>query len=224
MPGLKKHHADVRFSSNKVTPDEIDKRIQYHVLKPSASGSFLGTVESAAAASFVIDQTKCDYPRTVLFSMTGVAGGMGGTATVYGKDQFGVSQNEAIGFASAAGGGTAAGTLIFDSISSATLDGLDGLGGTAIGTASLGFAIGTAAGIVSWFGLPAKIGAVGDVKNIIWNDNGTIKGVNGGTVAGTAYVDTSKHAFRHNQIVAAADDIYVDFLPSYNSENDVNVS
>lgn len=218
MPGLKRHHADFRFSGNKVTPDEIDQRVYYKVMKPSASATFIGTVEATGADSFVIDQTKVDYPRTLLLTITGVAGGMGGTATITGTDQFGIAQTETVGFGSAAGGGTVAGTKIFDTVSAATVDGLDGLGGTAVGTASIGFAIGTAANIVAWFGLPVRIGAVSDVKRIIWNDNGTIKGVNGGTLS-TTYVDTSRHAFRHNEVLAAADDLYVEVLSSYDSSD-----
>lgn len=223
MPGLKKHLPDVRFSANKVTPDEIDQTVYYTVQNPSVSASFIGTVEATGADSFVIDQTKCDFPRNLLLTITGVAGGMGGTATVTGTDQFGVSQSEAIGFGSAAGGGTAAGTKIFDSVSAATVDGLDGLGGTAVGTCSLGFAIGTAAGIEAKFGLPVKIKAVSDVKKIFWNDNGTQKGVNGGTVNST-YVGTANHDFNIGQIVAAADSFHVEVLSTYNSENDSNVA
>ena len=147
---------------------------------------------------------------------------MGGTMTATGTNQFGVAQTESIGFGSAANGGTAAGTKIFDTVTSATLDSVVGLGGTAVGTASLGFAIGTAANIVAQFGLPAKIQTINDVKKIIWNDNGTIKGVNGGTVTST-YVSTTTHSFNTGEIVAAADDFYVEILPTYNSEYDANV-
>jgi len=222
MP-LKKHMPDIRFGGNKVDVDEINHKFRYHVLKPSVSASFIGTVNATGADDFVIDQTKCDYPRTLLLTITGVAGGMGGTATITGTDQFGVAQSETLGFGSAANGGTIAGTKIFDTVSAATVDGLDGVGGTAIGTASIGFAIGTAANLVAKFGLPDRIGAVSDVKKIIWNDNGTIKGVNGGTVSST-YVDTAKHSFNIGEVVAAADDFYVEYISTYDGENDVNVA
>lgn len=212
-----------RFSAARVQPSELDQRFYYHVLKPSVSATFIGTVEATAATAFVIDQTKVDYPRTLLLTLLGVAGGMGGTATIIGTDQFGGSINETVGLASAAGGGTTAGTKIFDTVTSASIDGLAGLGGTAVGTASLGFAIGTAAGIVAQFGLPAKLGAVADVKRIIWNDGATIKGVNGGTVSST-YVSTTTHSFNVGQVVAAADDFYVEFLTTYDSSEDVNVA
>lgn len=225
MPGLKLHYPDVRFSANKVTPDEVDQTVYYTVQNPSVSASFLGTVttSTAAGAAFVLDQTKCDFPRNVLLTITGEAAGMGGTATVTGTDQFGVAQTETLGFGSAANGGTIAGTKIFDSVSTANLDGVLGAAGTAIGTASLGFAIGTAANIVAQFGLPVKIGAVADVKKIMWNDNTVQKGVNGGTVTAT-YVGTAKHSFNIGQIVAAADAFHVEILSTYNSETDKNVA
>lgn len=224
-PGLKGMGGlpSFRFAAARVQPSELDQRFYYHVLKPSTSASFIGTVEAAAAGDFVLDQTKVDYPRTLLLTLLGEAAGMGGTATIYGTDQFGGSINESVGLASAAGGGTSAGTKIFDTIASATLDGLDGDGGTAIGTASLGFASGTGAGIVAQFGLPVRIGAVSDVKRIIWNDAATIKGVNGGTVTST-YVDTAMHSFNIGQIVAAADDFYVEIITTYDSTGDVNVA
>lgn len=223
MPGLKKHHSDVRFSGNKVTPDEIDMRVRYMVQNPTVSASYIGTVTSAVAADFVLDNISMDYPRNVLLTITGVSGGMGGTVTIVGTNQFGVGITEEIGFASAANGGTKAGTKVFEYVTSATLDGLAGLGGTAIATASLGAAIGTAANIVNWFGLPVKVNAVSDVKKILWNDAGTMKAVNGGTVTST-YVSVANQAFTHGQIVAAADGVYVEVLPTYDSSNDANVS
>lgn len=224
MPGRKQHEPDIRFAGNKITPDEVDMRVRYTVQNPSVSASFLGTVETAAAAGapYVMDQVKCDYPRNVLVTITGEAAGMGGTATITGTNQFGVAQTETIGFASAANGGTAAGTKIFDTVTAGTVDGIDGDSGTAVGTASLGFAIGTATGIVNLFGLPVKIQAVSDIKRVIWNDNTVTTGVNGGTVSST-YIGVDNNTFTHGQIVAAADAVYVDILTTYNSENDKNV-
>lgn len=224
MPGLKKHEPSIRFSANKITPDEIDQRIRYTVQNPSVSASYLGTVTTATTTggAFVMDSIACDYPRNLLFTLTGVAGGMGGTMTATGTDQFNRAQTESIGFGSAASGGTLAGTKIFDTVTSATLNSVVGVGGTAVGTASLGFAIGTAATQVAQFGLPVKIKAVGDVKRITWNDSTVQKSVNGGTVNST-YVGTATHSFNVGQVVAAADAFHVDILTTYTSENDANV-
>ena len=223
MPGLKKHDPAVQFSGNKVTPDEMDKRVYYHVLKPSIGDAFVGTVEAAAAGDFVLDQILVDYPRTLLLTILGEAAGMGGTATITGTDQFGVAQSETLGFGSANGGGTVAGTKIFDSVSAVALDGVDGDSGTAIGTASIGLAKGTAAGIIANFGLPVKIGATSDVKRIIWNNGATITGVGGGTISST-YVTTASHSFNVGQVVDAGDDYYVEILSTYDSSNDANVA
>ena len=79
MPGLKKHESSFRFSDNRVTPDELDIILDYTVANPSVSPSYFGTVSSAAAAAFVLDNVTADYPRSILWTITGVAGGMPGT-------------------------------------------------------------------------------------------------------------------------------------------------
>lgn len=223
MPGLKQNGPGIALSGNKVTPDEFDQIQQYIVFRPTISDTWVGTVTSATAnAAFVLDRVKMDYPRNVLFTMLGVAGGMGGTITVVGKDQFGRSVTESIGFASAAGGGTAAGTMIFREVSAGTLTGIDGLGGTAIGTAKLGAAKGTAAGIVNLFGLPCKIRATSDVKAIHWDANGTGTSLNGGTIS--ALIGTARHTFVGTSVVAATDTYIVSVLSTYDSTKDANVA
>lgn len=214
-----------RFSGNRVQPSEIDQKINYRVDNPTVSGSFFGSVVGTGTglvAALALTNVQTDYPRNVLVSITGVAGGAGGTVSVTGTDQFGGSQSESIGFATAAAGGTAVGTKIFNTISAATAT-FALIGGTGVGTASLGAAIGTAAGQEAWFGLPVRIKSVSDVKKIMWNDNATMTAVNGGTVSST-YVNTTTHAFTHGQIVAAADGIYVDVLSTYDGAADSNIS
>lgn len=225
MPGLKKHLPDIRFSANKLTADELDLRVNYRVQNPTVSGSFFGSVVGTGTglvAALALTNVQADYPRNVLVSITGVAGGAGGTVSVTGTDQFGGTQSESIGFATAAAGGTAVGTKVFNTISAATAT-FALIGGTGVGTASLGVAIGTAAGQEAWFGLPVRIESVSDVKKIMWNDNAVMTAVNGGTVT-SSYVNTTTHAFTHGQIVAAADGIYVDVLTTYDSTNNSNLS
>jgi len=217
MPGLKKHHADVRFSGNKVTPDEVDMRQRYVVTYPSIGASTLGTAAAGTVnVAWTAVNTILDYPRTVLFSVTG--GTTGGTTIINGNDQFNRSVTETITIATAAAGGTVAGTKIFDSFSSGTYY---PAGGDNTSTAVLGYAKGTAAATRAWFGLPVKIKATGDVKRITWINNGTQTDINGGTIA--AYVDTAQHAIRGTAIVAATDIYIVDVLSTYTSENDANV-
>lgn len=218
---FKKFEPAVRFSGVKVAPDELDEVKQYIVLNPSTSTTYIGTVTSATAnAAFVLDAVRPDYPRNLLFSILGVAGGVGGSATVVGKDQFGVTQSESFTVGSANGGGSVAGTKIFGEVTSGTLTYIDGAGGTAIGTARLGFAIGTAAGLVAKFGLPDKIGALTDVKVVLWDDNTVMKAVNGGTIT-SSYVGTAPYSFTHGQIVAPEDSIIIRYRSTFSSEENI---
>lgn len=186
---LKQTDAGVQFSGVKVTPDEIDQDMQYIVLNPSDSTTYNGTVETAVAAAIVLTNTKLDYPRNLKFSALGVAGGLGGTLVMNGKDQFGNVIQETLGFATAAGGGTANGTKVFAEVTSGTYTPV-GLGGTAVGSAKLGPAIGTST-TGPLFGIPAKLGAVTDIKNVTWINNGTAT-----KAGGTAQVDLVNNAFR----------------------------
>lgn len=222
MPGLKVIDPSFQFSGNRVTPDEYDEQLYYTIQAPSVSATFYGTAASASVVAVGLTNTKADYPRNVLLTLLGVAGGMGGSVTVNGYDQFGRSVNETFGFGSAAGGGTAAGTKIFAEITSATVTPV-GLGGTAVGTVSLGVAAGTASGIATLFGLPWKIRAVSDVKSITWINNGTATAINGGTVT-SAHVGTANHTFMGTQIPVITDRYTVRVKPTYNASNDAAVS
>lgn len=225
MPGLKKYFPDVRMGGNKVTPDEIDRYENYYVVHPSVSDTFYGTVSTAVTtgAAIVFTNVRADYPRNILFTMLGVAGGMGGTAVVNGKDQFGVTIQETVSFGSAAGGGTVAGTKVFSQLTSGSVTGVVGLGGTAVGTAKLGVASGTASGIANLFGLPVRVQAVGDVKTLTWVNNGTVTAVNGGTIT-SSHVGTANHTFMGTSVVAITDSYYVRTLTTFNSENKTNLA
>lgn len=225
---LKKYFPDVRFGANKVDPDEINARHFYQVTYPSigtaAVWAGLGTGDVAAVGTLA--NTTMDYPRNLLLTIVGVAGGEGGTATIVGKNQFGDSITESIGFATANAGGTAAGTKIFSSVSAATVN-VVGLGGTAVGTVSIGYAAGTAAGIVAKLGLPVRIGAASDVKRLTFIKNGAVTVMTGGTIGTAAlngYIDTTNHSFMGTQIIAATDIYSLDILSTYNGENTTNVA
>ena len=120
---LKKHLPDVRFGGNKVDPDEINAKVHYNVIYPSVGTASvyagLGTGDVTAVGT--IQNLVMDYPRNLLYTITGVAGGEGGTATVTGKNQFGETISESVGFATANAGGTAAGTKIFESVSAVSV-------------------------------------------------------------------------------------------------------
>jgi len=216
MPGLKRHFPDIRFSGNKVTPDEIDSYRQYCVIKPGVGTAVIGTVApGTVAGTFVLDTTRLDYPRNLLFSIVGPAGGVGGTVSVTGKNQFGVTQSETITIASAAGGGTQAGSLIFAEVSLGTYD---PNGGDNQGTPCLGVAIGTAGGTATGckFGLPDKIGGTSDIKAITFIDNGAVA-----EHAAAGVANVFDHSFSPAQAVAAADDYIVLYKPTYDLDNEV---
>ena len=220
MPGLKIHYPDVAFSQNKVTPDEMDMRHQYAVLKPSIGTAAVGTMAAGTVSgAMTLVNVACDYPRNLLFTVVGPAGGVGGTCTIVGKDQFGRTQTESIAFASANAGGTVAGTAVFDTVTSATYY---PNGGDNTSTATLGYAFGTAAALKFWLGLPIKIAAAGDVKRITYIKNGVVTALTGGTIS--TYVSTTTHAICGTEILAATSDYVVDILSSYNSRNDTNVA
>lgn len=225
MSGLKEN---VQYGAGQygaqVTPDEIDRFEYYNIVHPSLSVSAIGTVSSASTAAFVLDNIRPDYPRTLAVSILGVAGGMGGTVTVNGYDHFGGTQTETVGFASANGGGTVATTKVFSRVVSAVTTGLDGLGGTAVGTARIGYEFGTAANRVAKFGLPVKIAAVSDVRNITFTSQGVGgTALNGGTIA-AANVDITDSSFKPGRIVAGTEHYIIKIKSTYDNSGKPNLT
>ena len=58
----------------------------------------------------VITNRTPDWPRNINFALAGTGVGMAGTLDVNGRDQFGASQSESLGFGSADNGGTVVGS------------------------------------------------------------------------------------------------------------------
>lgn len=225
MSGLKEN---VQYGAGQygaqITPDEIDLTQQYIITNPSLSAVQIGTVSSTGTAAFVLDNIRPDYPRTLLLSILGVAGGMGGTATIGGWDQFGQPISDTIGFGSANGGGSVATTKIFGRVQGGTITGLAGLGGTAVGTARIGYAVGTATNLVAKFGLPMKIAAVTDVRNISYTSQGVGgTALNGGTIA-AANVDVTNSAFIPNRILAGTETYVVAVKSTFDNSGKPNMS
>lgn len=225
MPGLKKYFPDVQFGANKVTPDEIDRYETYDVTFPSTSATWVGTAAGGTAdqaKALVLINTTTDYPRNLLYSVVGT-NDMGGTWVVNGEDQFGSSVTETVALATAAAGTPAvavAGTTCFASVSSGTFT----VDGNAVGNGSarLGLAIGTSATAKFWLGLPTKIGAATDVKTIAWSSEFVQTTVNGGTVTGTTFVNTSNHAISNDSIMGGTETFTVIFKPTYDAQEDGN--
>lgn len=193
------------FSGARVTPDEMDTYTQYVIMKPSASASELGTVNGTANAAITISQTQLDYPRNVLASFTCANGG--GTVILNGTSQFGEVIQETITITAAANGGTTGGTKVFAHVASGTWYPNVSTAGTLV----LGYAIGTANS--SKFGLPSKIAATTDVKMVNWIDNGVMKAQ--GTPS--TYADTTNHAWKTTDTIAAADDYIILFRSTYDN-------
>jgi hypothetical protein len=216
MPGLKRHLPDIRFSGNKVSPDEIDMYQTYNILHPSVSASALGTVNGTAGSGGIAPVvSELDYPRNVLYSITG--SDLGGTLVVNGQNQFGGTQTETLSVAAAAGGGTVAGTKVFATLGTMTFT-KDGEAGTQV----VGYAI---AAEEAKFGLPNKVGGTGDIKRAVWIDADVTKVMTReGTASPAVVLDTVNHGVTVNVSggIAAADSFVVTYVPSYNSENEAN--
>lgn len=215
--------AFMKGAGGAVAPSDIDFYQQFVFYNIGTSSTSLGTAELTAAGAFVFDNVQLDYPRNVLFSILGVAGGMGGVATLRGYDRWGNAISETFTVGSANGGGSVAGTRIFTKVSSATLDSIDGLGGTAVGTARFGYAIGTASTLKMWLGLPTKIGGTGDVKMITYVKNFVSTPVAGGTI-GSSQVNATYHAIGGTEIAGSAHTYAVLYKPTYDNSGKANLS
>jgi len=227
MAGLKKHHADVRFSGNKVTPDEMDRYERIYIINPSISASYLGTaaaITGSTSGTFVMLSQAMDYPRTPLVTLTCASSTITvGTVSLTGTDQFGQAITEDISL-SGTSGVTRAGTKIWKTITSGDITTANTGGqGSALATITLGVAVGTTSGQVARFGLGNKIGAVGDVKMVTWVHDGTATPITAGTVI-SSLVNATSHSFAGTQIVEAVDRYMVEMVPTYNAENEVNMA
>ncbi len=193
-----------------VTPDEIDRYEQYVVIHPGTSHTAIGTAAvgtSTTTQAFVITNLRPDYPRNLLFDLSG-SNDIGGTATINGFDQFGNAQTEALGFGTVVSPGTQyAGSKIFAQVVSGSMTFAAGSAGN--GTPKLGYASGTAnatgTALGYLFGLPTKIAKVSDVKGLTWDNNTTTTALFGGSIGTSVLVKTAQHAFRGTSAVALTD-------------------
>ena len=190
---LSKHYPDIAFSGNKVQPQEIDRYEVYSVNLPFSTGGsiaqWFGTAvgTSLQTPTYGVINKIADYPRSLRMTITCAAGSTkGGTAVVTGKDQFGKTQTETLGFAVAANGGTAIGTKVFAEVSSASI----AIGTSNAGNGTVCISSGVA-GTTALFGLPIRLGGTTDVRLLTWKSNGTTVSVNGGTIAGFVDTETS---------------------------------
>lgn len=218
MSGLKKHlHAlSIAKSEYAVVPDEID-RYEVFTIKPAISTTFFasaGTAGTAASVAMTITNRIPDWPRNINFILAGSAAGMAGTLVVNGRDQFGGSIQESIGFTAADNGGTTVGTKVFAQITSGTLN-----YGTAVGNGTPG--IGFVPGTGCLLGLPVKIGKAADVVHLGMSAGTGPITYGGGTIA--AFVDSGVHAVRPAAALNGTSVINVWVKPSYLESNQKGV-
>ena len=204
MSGLKRTHFELRTTGTTangvptphqaITPDEIDRYEVVTIVNPNTLtavnwfGTWAVAGTAAAAQAMVVRNAISDWPRNAEFSIKGSATGMAGTASVTGRDQFGVSITETFGFGSADNGGTVVGTKVFASVTSATLN-----FGTAVGNGTASLGVGTT-GTTALFGLPFKVGGTTDLKILSVNAGTGGVTVNGGTIA--AFIDVTTHSIK----------------------------
>jgi len=227
MAGLKKHYSDIRFSANKVTPDEIDRYERTYIIRPSISATYLGTaaaITGSTSGNFVMLNEAMDYPRTPLVTLTCASSTITvGTVTLTGTDQFGKAITEDISLLGTSGV-TRAGTKIWKTVTSGDITTANtGAQGSALATITLGVAVGTTAGQVARFGLGHKIVAAADVKMVTWIHDGTATPITKGTVI-SSLVSAASHSFAGTQIVEIVDEYMVESVPTYNAEAEVNVA
>lgn len=208
------------FGGAQIAPRDVDQYVERFIFAPSVDFAWFGTCTSATANAPVVTKNNLpDWPRNLAYSVTGVAGGMGGTFTARFIDQFGGTVTETVTIGSANGGGTVYGTAICGKYGTATFSPI-GLGGTAIGTVSIG--LGTAPGATgNWFGLKTKIAGTSDVKNIVWITTNTVTTLAGGTAIGTlvngAGGTVPQHAFQGTSGVAITDRYHVTLKPTFDN-------
>ncbi len=204
-----------------VSPSDIDRVSQITIVHPSVTAGAIGTCKGTTAAATVAVvkvNELIDYPRNLLYQITGAAEGEGGTFTSNVIDQFGYPVVEKIGFGTAASGGSAYGTTIVSKWISGSVS-LVSATGTNVGTVTVGY--GTDAGS-TWFGLQTKIAGTADVKSITWDKNGAITALNLGTNIGSM-VSTSLHAFQGTGGLAITDIYTATIKPTYSNLGKANI-
>lgn len=213
---MKRHDPAFQASGNKVTPDELGYDLQYVVINPATTETYFGTTAiggTAAQKALVVINPKADYPRNLMFGVQGT-NLTSGTWVVNGKDQFGNIITEAGTVAAATAGGTTLGTKIFSEVTSGTFSFSSGSVGN--GTPKLGVAT---AGTTALFGLPAKLAATTDIKNIAMGYTGVGTNAAGTFVFGgtpSSATDIDNHAFKAPQtLVAGSTWFVVTYRPSY---------
>lgn len=201
---MKRNEPAVRFSGEKVTPDEVGFDLLYTVVNPSIDAQWFGTAvgTSTQTPTFGIINGYADYPRNVRYVLGAASGSTaGGTIVITGKDQFGSGVTETLGVATAANGGTTVGTQVFAQVTAVSCT----LATMNAGNGTIQLGVGTG-GTTTKFGLPARLGGTTDIKRL----SGCLTGV-GTQTAGTFFFggtpasagDSTYHAVKAPRDLAA---------------------
>jgi hypothetical protein len=194
----------------KIRPTEIDMVHEYVYIKPGASSSaVMAECQGTAAAGTVAGNGQFDYPRNLAVKFVETSGTAWiGTVVVTGVNQFGSTITETF-INTNSGTVTVCGTKIFDKVSSVAVTGASAATGDDIAIGN-GIAAGSAR-----IGLYTRIGAVSDVKRVLWVDNGTLK-------PGTVTVDTTNHCVVLGNAISGDDDFLIFVKPNYTTDdNDI---
>ena len=167
-----------------------------------------GTAGTASAIALVVVNRLPDWPRNVNFILAGTGVGMAGSLDFNGKDQFGNTITETLGFGSADNGGTVVGTKVFAQFDSGTLR-----YGTAVGngTPQIGLVPGTAC----LLGLPDKINGTTDVVHLGFSLGTGAVTYGGGTIA--AFVNSPMHAIRPAAALDGTAEVVVWYKSNYDA-------
>lgn len=222
MSGLGELGLEYGFATgvSQVSSRDLDRYEARIVAHPAVDTSWFGTsIGTGGAVAMTLINALPDHPRNLCYSINGITNGtFGGTlyATFY--DQFGVLTNETVAIGTAVNGGTVYGTSICGKFVSGSFGGTIASSGTFVGTARIG--LGTASNgsaQSNWFGLLTKLGGTADVKNIVWDNNGTITTLNKGTAIGTL-INMTNYGFQGTSGVAITDTLKVFLKPTYQNE------
>ena len=199
---------DRNISPEGISSLKLNREQQYVILKPSVSATAVVNAEDisgGAVAAATIARARCDYPRNLFYTLVDNASDtLEAVFVVTGTNQFDevVTETVTVDYNVSA---TQAGTQIFKTITSVKITPTNQ---AASDTASVGYSI--VANVAS-FGLPERIAAITDVKNVNWVDNGVSKQE---TITATSTV-LARHCYRPGQTVEVIDDYIITYKTSY---------
>ncbi len=209
-----------------VSPKDQDEWTYLNIDNPSVDTKWFGSFSGGTAGTnnpITRLNALSEWPRNAFYTILGVASGtFGGTFTANWIDQFGSVIQEKVVVASAAPAVGVYGTAIIHKFLSGTFASQGSSGGST-GTAQIGYGtLANGSAQSNWFGLMTRIAGTNDVKNIRWDNNGTVTGLNVGTAIGTLVGydlngSLPSDSFQGTSPVQVTDTYTVTLSPSYDN-------